>query len=100
MADSHIHDKLSTSCKHVIDEGKPILLVTHDFDDTWQFLCGDNNHYDYQDARSVCAGCIFEKDPSLEGIETLDIGYGAVREKAGSKSWVLEELVPDDDDEE
>ena len=29
------------TCSHILDENKPILYVSHDYDDgCWQFLCG------------------------------------------------------------
>ena len=39
-------------CCHIIDDGKPILYVSHDEDDgMWQFLCGST--HDIDEARMI-----------------------------------------------
>ena len=37
-------DTASITCCHIVDDGKPILYVSHDEDDgMWQFLCGSTH---------------------------------------------------------
>ncbi len=31
------------TCRHVLEENKPILYVSHDKDGYWQFLCGGSH---------------------------------------------------------
>jgi hypothetical protein len=60
-------------CCHVLDEGKPILYVSHDEDDgMWQFLCGPT-HYDINEARLVSLKYAFSLDQSI-GVREL-LGY-------------------------
>jgi hypothetical protein len=54
--------------KPVLD-GHPVLLVTHDREGDWQFLCGTTNRT--EDAKIVSLGCIFERDPTLAQVADL-----------------------------
>jgi len=96
----HQHDQRAFSCKHVVEDDRPILLVCHDHNGDWQFLCGETNHYGSDDIRILCCGCLFKKDESLKGIEALDIGFSAERENGDSNSWAVEALGPDEDEDE
>jgi len=56
----------------VLDEGYPILLVTHDEDDgVWQFLCGTTN--DPEDGRVVGLDCIYNLDPTVAQLSDLNL---------------------------
>jgi uncharacterized protein DUF4262 len=68
----------------VVDENYPILYVTHDEDGAWQILCGTTN--DPQDIRSVCLGCMYEKDRSIRELADLPKGWEAWRESKNS-AW-------------
>ena len=68
------------SCTHVVDEGKPILFVTHDGDGDWQFLCG-GEHEDSESGRVVCIGCMTERHPELQELAAL--GCGEYAERSG-----------------
>lgn len=75
--------------KKVLDEGHPILLVTHDEDDGgWQFLCGTTN--DPEDGRVVGLDCIYNLDPSIAQLSDLPLGWRAYRDTAESP-WQREE---------
>ena len=51
-------------CCHIIDDGKPILYVSHDEDDgMWQFLCGST--HDTDEARLVSLKEAFDLDNSV-----------------------------------
>jgi hypothetical protein len=70
-----------TTCK-VLNEGHPILLVTHDEDDgAWQFLCGTRN--DPADGRIVGLECIVDMDASLRELADLPLGWRAWRYAPG-----------------
>lgn len=43
------------NCRHVLEEHKPILYVSHDEDGYWQFLCGGSHKE--EDARVVSLVC-------------------------------------------
>ncbi len=73
------------TCRHVLEEGKPILYVSHDEDDgAWQFLCGDESHED-ADARIVALFQIVKMDPSVNALCEMPEGVCAERDSVGSE---------------
>lgn len=76
--------------KNVIEEGYPILFVTHDTDGDWQFLCGTTN--DPKDACIVCLNEIAENHPSVTQLADLPMGWQAYRD-AASEPWVRSEMA-------
>jgi hypothetical protein len=75
--------------KQVIEEGYPILLVTHDDEGDWQFLCGTTN--DTEDARLVCLKEIVENHPSVVELADLPMGWQAQRD-AADQPWERSEM--------
>jgi len=76
------------TCSHVLEEGYPILRVTHDEDDgAWQFLCGQS--HELEQARVVCLGCMVVDERQLLPLADLPLGWCAERSDAGS-SWLRE----------
>jgi len=68
--------------RQVLEEGRPILLVTHDEDDGgWQFLCTLTN--DPSDARVVSLKSVLDRDPSIAQIAKLPVGWRASRREKG-----------------
>src|ERR1700760_4903149 len=65
------------STRPVIEEGHPVLLVTHDEDGDWQILCGTTN--ETADGCVVCLGCAFERDRSIGELADLPRGWRAWR---------------------
>ena len=61
----------------VIEKGYPILLVSHDEEGDWQFLCGTTN--DSENARLVCLKEIVEAHPSVAVLVDLPMGWQAKR---------------------
>jgi hypothetical protein len=69
----------------VLDDGAPILLVTHDLDHGgWQFLCGTTD--DMAEACVVGLGRICARDASLLQLADLSEGWRAWRADAGA-TW-------------
>lgn len=77
----------------MIEEGYPILLVTHDEDGYWQLLCGTTNQT--EDARVVCLGGLFERDRSIGALADLPPGWRAWRESV-SDAWQRDEEKPEE----
>ncbi|MCM1133274.1 MAG: hypothetical protein NC340_07350 [Ruminococcus flavefaciens] len=80
------HDSPDTAvitCCHIIEDGEPILYVSHDDDGMWQFLCGKDHELD--DARVVSLLDIFSKDNSVGLLSELPQGRFAERHNAHSK---------------
>lgn len=71
-------DTACFTCRHVLEDHKPILYVSHDEDGCWQFLCGGNHVED--DARIVSLAKILSIDESMEALAELDYGEYAEAE--------------------
>ena len=65
-------DTACFTCRHVLNEHKPILYISHDEDGSWQFLCGGNHRE--KDARIVSLAEIMNIDASVS--EYADLDYG------------------------
>jgi hypothetical protein len=70
--------------KRVIHDGLPVLLVSHDAEGDWQFLCGTTNQVN--DAALVSLGGILQRDQTLLDLADLPAGWQARRERVGS-AW-------------
>ncbi|QDT13501.1 DUF4262 domain-containing protein [Stieleria marina] len=68
----------------VVEAGEPVLLVTHDEDGDWQFLCGTTN--DPKQGRLVGLDAIVDQHPSVVELADLPMGWRAEREAPG-KPW-------------
>ena len=73
-------------CRHILDEKRPILYVSHDEEDgCWQFMCGDE-HVFTEDARVIALAEAFELDASISQVAGMPCGCFAERESAAS-AW-------------
>lgn len=67
------------TCYHILEGNGDICYVSHDEDDGgWQFLCDLDSHSE-SDARIVSLKQIFDKDPSVELLADMPLGFCAVR---------------------
>ena len=74
-------------CCHIIDDGKPVLYVSHDEDDgMWQFLCG--SAHETAEARLVSLKEVFDLDPSVGELKDMPCGYCAER-KTENDNWIV-----------
>jgi len=68
--------------RQVIQDGFPILRVTHYSDDhSWAFICGTTDATD--DGRVIGMGEVLKVDSTLREIADLLPGWSAWREKVG-----------------
>lgn len=75
--------------RQIMEEGTPVLLVTHDEDDHgWQFLDGSENP-DPADARHVCLEHVVSTDSTLYEVADIPPGWIAWRESRRDP-WVRE----------
>ena len=74
------------TCRHVLEENKPILYVSHDEDGYWQFLCG--GEHKEEDARVVSLATILNIDETMGDLAELDCGVYAEAESAAS-DWIV-----------
>jgi hypothetical protein len=70
--------------KPVLRDGHPILLVSHNPDGDWQFLCGTTNRP--EDGQVVSLKSILELDPTIAEVADLREGWTACRRKKGT-AW-------------
>jgi hypothetical protein len=70
--------------KTVLEDDHPILLVSHDVEGDWQFLCGTTNRP--KDGRMVSLGCILERDNTISEVADLPEGWTAYR-KSQTATW-------------
>lgn len=74
------------TCSHVLEEGKPILYVSHDEDGYWQFLCG--RHHKEEEARIVSLASILNIDENMNDLADLDYGqYAELMDEKGD--WIV-----------
>ena len=79
----------------LIDDGKPILFVSHDEDDHgWQFH--DTLDAKPEDARLVCLRQVLEIDPAMRELADLPPGWIAWRRNEFGP-WVREPARPEAD---
>jgi hypothetical protein len=76
--------------KPVLQSRHPILLVTHDRDGDWQFLCGTTNRL--EDCQVVSLGCLLERDRTLAGVADLPEGWRATR-RTKRAAWRREQAA-------
>lgn len=75
----------------VLTDDRPMLLVSHDQDGDWQFLCGSE---DSGECVIVCLGCAFERDRTVGLVADLPIGWQAWRDSVSDR-WHRELREPD-----
>jgi hypothetical protein len=74
-------DDVAITTRQVMQEGWPILLVTHDADDgAWQFLNGHGDTDDTESAMLIGAARILSVDPTIAELADLPLGWRAWRE--------------------
>jgi hypothetical protein len=81
-------NRAAFTTRPVLEGNLPILLVNHDEDGDWQFLCGTTNRT--EDGRIVSLGGIFERDRSLAPVADLPEGWRASRTAKGAV-WTREQ---------
>lgn len=89
-------NRAAISTRQVVDEGFPVLLVSHDEDGFWQILCGTTNSVD--DGLVVCLACAFEQTPDIGQLADLPRGWTASRAAPG-EPWIRMAQEQDEDEE-
>lgn len=77
-------------CGHVFRGERPVLLVVHEEDGDWQFMCGSGDHWntgDGPDGHYTHVDHLVQRDPTLATISDLPLNREA--ERASEKgSWL------------
>jgi hypothetical protein len=77
------------TCRHII-AGAPIVLVSHDVEGDWQFLCEQESH-DSAHLLIVCLGHLTERDPSINDVASMCTGHHAERANRAAPWTVVDE---------
>ncbi len=77
-------NRAAFTTSRVLEDSHPILLVSHDAEGDWQFLCGTTNRP--ADGKIVCLSTIVDLHPSVVELADLPVGWQAVR-STSSDSW-------------
>lgn len=73
------------TCRHIIEDGKPILYACHDNDGIWQFMCGADSHTE-EDGRIVSLYSIYKTDNSIGDIADMPCGC-YIERTAATDNW-------------
>jgi hypothetical protein len=82
-------------CNHIFENTKPILLVCHNADGDWQFLCGGTHAFG-EKPKVVGIVHLLERDPTLKNLVDMPVDYEAERESIGSK-WIITKIPTEEE---
>jgi len=80
-------DRRVFTTRFVVDEDFPILVVSHDPDGEWEFLCGTTDKP--KDAREILLGEVVDLDERVLEVADLPVGWRALRSAPGAP-WMQE----------
>jgi len=75
----------SIVCEHVVANKRPIKLIVHNRDNTWEFVCGEIDHHDFIESEIIGLNNLIELDYSILPIKQLPMGCVAERKGINSK---------------
>jgi hypothetical protein len=78
-------------CEHVITNKRPIKMIVHNHDKTWECMCGEIDHLDFLDSKVIGLNNLIKFDPSLLQIKKLPVGSIAERERVDCE-WKYSEI--------
>lgn len=88
-------DSAAFTTTRVAYENYPVLLVVHELDGDWQFLCDTTNAMEH--ALVICLGCAFEINKDIGAVANLPLGWQAWRRSA-SDPWERTPIESDIDE--
>ena len=68
-------------CEHVISKQRPIKMIVHNYDETWECMCGEIDHLDFIDSKVIELNNLIESDQSILLVKKLPVGCIAERER-------------------
>jgi len=78
-------ESVAITLRQIVQERRPILLATHEQDDSWQFLDGSDAPR-MEDAVVVALDEIYALDSSIAALADLPAGWQAWRVQ-GEEAW-------------
>ena len=64
-------------CEHIANKQRPVKLVFHNTDYSWEFMCGHDDHTDFNKAQILPLEEILNQDISLKALRDLPINCTA-----------------------
>jgi hypothetical protein len=81
------------ACNHVMRGKRPLVMIAHDEDGVWQFMCGKDDHSKAKQAKKVKVAAMFAK--AVKGITQDEIPAGHVAER-GKEGWAVRGMNDDE----
>ena len=78
-------------CEHVVANKRPVKMIVHNHDETWEFMCGEIDHFDFNDSKVIGIKHLIKKDESLLRLKNIPIGCVAERDKVDSE-WEYSDI--------
>ncbi len=72
-------------CEHIIAKLRPIKMIVHNHDKTWECMCGEIDHLDFLDSKVVRLNNLIKFDQSLLPVKQLPVGCIAERDRIDSE---------------
>jgi hypothetical protein len=89
-------DDICLVCPHVLDDERPVRVLIHHGDGTWQAVCGESDHAtDFNDFQTVCVRHLFDRQKNLLECEAMGQDYIAEWEGGRWKVSCFQEDEPD-----
>jgi len=82
---NNMKEQHATVCEHVIANVRPIKMIVHNHDKTWECMCGEIDHLDFLDAKVVKLSNLIKLDETILPIKQLPAGCVAERKRVDSK---------------
>jgi hypothetical protein len=86
-----IKERAVSVCEHVIANLRPIKMIVHNHDKTWEFMCGEIDHYDFINSKVIALNNLIKNDQSILTVKRLPVGCIAERERVDSE-WEYSEI--------
>lgn len=84
-------DRVVYTTRFVFDDDLPVLLVSHDPDGEWEFLCGTTDKP--KDGREIMLGEVLELDERIREVADLPVGWRAWRDSPEAP-WMQRPFTP------
>lgn len=78
-------------CEHVIANIRPIKMIVHNHDKSWEFMCGEIDHHDFIDSSVIGLNGLVKSDRSIMTVKQLPVGCVAERERVDGE-WEYSEI--------
>ena len=94
MSTKSASDKNGFACNHVVRKKRPVMLVAHGADGSWQFMCGKEDHTRQKQAKRVSLSQMFEG--LTPGLAQEDVAPGQIAERKSRTVWEVRDLTEEE----